>query len=156
MNQLNNLSAQKLIEILNLSPLQGEGGFYRQTFKSDRIVGINESESLNYKRSAGTAIYYLITPESFSNWHRLKHEEIFHFYYGESVEMTQILQNGEKKTFRLGSKLLEGEAFQVVVPANTWQSTRLISPKGWALLGCTVCPGFEYEDFELKKDLDPK
>lgn len=154
MNQLNNLSAQKLIEILNLSPLQGEGGFYRQTFKSEKIVSVHGHENLIYMRSAGTAIYYLITPESFSNWHRLKHEEIFHFYYGESVEMTQILQNGEKKTYRLGPKLLEGESFQVLVPANTWQSTRLTSSKGWALLGCTVCPGFEFEDFELKKDQD--
>jgi predicted cupin superfamily sugar epimerase len=148
--QILKLSAREVIEFFQLESLQGEGGFFRQTYKAAQEVLVGTGSEPPYRRAAGTAILYLITPESYSNWHRLKHDEVFHFYLGGSVEMTQKSSEGSSKKIQLGHDFLHGEQLQVLVPRGTWQSTRLLEDHGWALLGCTVNPGFEYEDFELE------
>ena len=92
----------------------------------------------------------LVTPDSFSALHFVPQDEVFHFYLGDSVEMLQITTGGEIKKLVIGPELRAGQLPQVVVPGNVWQGTRLQDGGKWALLGCTVCPGFEFADFKMK------
>lgn len=132
-----------VIRQLQLEPLAGEGGFFRRTYESRVTVGTPRGERL-----CATAIYYLVTPDSFSALHRLPQDELFHFYLGSPCEMVQIDDSGSLRRLVLGSDLLNGEQVQVLAPGNVWQGTRLLKGE-WALLGATVVPGFDYADFEL-------
>src|SRR5690606_25816936 len=96
-----------------------------------------------------TAIYYLVIPESFSALHRVKSDEIFHFYGGDAVEMIQIDDHGKLERFEIGNDILGGQQPQVIVPSGVWQGVRLKQGGSWALMGTTVAPGFEFEDFEV-------
>ena len=99
------------------------------------------------ERSHGTAIYYLLTPDSFSAMHRLPGDEVFHFYLGDPVEMLELHPDGSATTTVLGSDP-RTMRLQHVVLGGTWQGTRLVAGGAWALLGCTVAPGFDYADYE--------
>jgi uncharacterized protein len=143
------MSAQQIIDFLNLEPLPGEGGFFKQTFKSKTSIKTVDASESPVIRSASTAIYYLITPESFSSLHRLPFDEVFHFYCGDPVEMVQFAEGGGAKKYLIGTDLVAGQRPQVVVPAKVWQGSRLVAGGRWALLGTTVAPGFEFEDLEL-------
>ncbi len=140
------MTKEEVIAKLGLIPLEIEGGFFRENYKSQVNV-----ESILGRRSECTAIYYMVTEESFSALHIVDQDEIFHFYSGDEVEMFQILPDGTSKTIIIGS-VENGHEPQIIVPRGVWQGTKLRSPgKGkWALLGCTVAPGFEYENFTLK------
>lgn len=143
-------TAAEIIDKMGLQPLPGEGGYYRETYKSrDATKPLGIACDTNLSRSMSTAIYYMVTPEGFSALHRLTSDEIFHFYAGDPVEMIQIFEDGTVKRFLIGSNILEGETPQVVVPKGVWQATRLRGGGRWALMGTTVAPGFEFEDFEL-------
>lgn len=139
---------KEIIEALDLSPLPEEGGFYRETYRSN--VKIN-SETLGEKPEF-TCIYYLVTENSFSALHTVEQDEVFHFYGGSPVEMLQINAKGEKRLITIGNDILNNERPQVIVPRGTWQGTKLKEPKkdSWALLGCTVAPGFDFENFGIK------
>lgn len=140
------MSAQAVIKKLGLKPLPEEGGFYRETF---RDAGRMPKSVLLYHsgaRAYSTCIYYLITPESFSGLHAVKSTEVFHFYAGDPVRMVQINQRGKLTNITLSNHLDKGEP-QVVVPSHIWQGTKLVDGGKWALLGCTVSPGFEFDDF---------
>jgi predicted cupin superfamily sugar epimerase len=104
----------------------------------------------NYSRtrSAGTAIYYLLTPDTFSALHRLSTDEIFHFYLGDPVEMLHLLPDGSGRVVLLGNDLYVGDRPQIVVPGGTWQGSRLVSGGRFALMGTTMAPGFDFEDYE--------
>jgi hypothetical protein len=133
-----NAEASAIIEMLDLVPLPGEGGFFRQTYSAG-----------DAERPAATAIYYLITPNSFSSLHRLGADEIFHFYAGDSCEMIQVDPSGGLIGFRLGIDFASGDRPQIVVPARNWQGTKLIDGGSWALVGTTMTPGYRQEEFEL-------
>lgn len=148
------LSALEIIKKLSLVPLEGEGGYFRQTFKDSLTVPLINSKSGSNSRAASTAIYYLITQNQFSALHRLPQTEVFHFYLGSAVEMVQIDSNGILKRIVLGHEILKGQQVQVVVEKNTWQGTQLVSGGDWALMGATVSPGFEFEDMELASRAD--
>lgn len=135
------MTAEKLINLLNLKPLPEEGGFYRETYRA---------KPNSDGRSHSTAIYYLITPDSFSALHRVPQDEVFHFYAGDPVEMIQITEAGVLSRLVIGRDFEKGEVPQVVVNGSTWQGTKLLGNGKWALLGCTVAPGFEFTDFEVK------
>jgi predicted cupin superfamily sugar epimerase len=100
------------------------------------------------ERRASTAIYYLLTPSTFSALHRLQSDEVFHFYVGGSVRMLQLLPDGTGRTIVLGPDLMAGQQVQAVVPRGIWQGSILEPGGAFALLGCTVAPGFEYADYE--------
>src|SRR5207249_3960045 len=95
-------------------------------------------------RSVSTAIYYLLTPGTFSALHRLKSDEIFHFYAGSPVKMLQLHEDGRGEEIILGSDVLAGQQPQVLVRRGVWQGSYLLPGGEFALLGCTVAPGFEY------------
>lgn len=126
----------EIIKKLNLVRLPEEGGYYRETYRTETC----------------TAIYYLITEDNFSGLHTVNMDEIFHFYAGSAVEMFQIHPDGRGESIRIGNDLQNGEVPQVIVPKDVWQGTKLASPKpgAWALLGCTVSPAFQFEKFHIK------
>src|SRR4029079_17335594 len=104
--------------------------------------------------SASTAIYYLLTPDTFSAIHNIKSDEVFHFYAGDAVEMVQFWPDDTLQLVIIGNDLEAGNEPQLVVPAGVWQGCRLVRGGKWALMGCTVAPGFGYADFGLGKRAD--
>lgn len=144
------LDAETLIRLLELKPLPQEGGYYRETHRADRVIGEEALEG-DYvgNRNASTAIYFLITPQEYSALHILPTDEVFHFYLGDPVEMLQLHPDGSAEMHVLGVDLDVGMRPQVVVPGNTWQGCRLRNGGRFALLGCTVAPGFDFRDFHV-------
>ncbi len=143
------ISPDQIISLLNMKPLPSEGGYFVETYRSsDSIPEMALPSRYRGMRSLGTAIYYLLTPESFSAIHRLRSDEIFHFYLGDPVEMLQLWPDGTGRIVMLGPDLLNGMRPQVIVPKGVWQGARLRKNGKWALLGTTVSPGFEFADFE--------
>ncbi len=144
-------TARAIIEKLKLEPLPFEGGYFRRTYECGEppVSAAQLRRAGSGSRLLSTAIYYLVTPEGFSALHRVKSDEMFHFYAGDAVEMVQIDREGRLSLHKIGSDILGGEEPQVLVPKGYWQGLRLIPGGSWALMGTTVTPGFEYEDFEL-------
>jgi predicted cupin superfamily sugar epimerase len=146
------LTAQEIIERLKLAPLTIEGGYFRETYRAPHMLaGEALPGEFGGDRNVSTAIYYLLTPESFSAMHRVKSDEVFHFYAGDPVEMLQVWQDGAARRVVIGNNLAAGHEPQVIVPAGVWQGCRLVPGGRWALMGCTVAPGFDYADFELAR-----
>jgi predicted cupin superfamily sugar epimerase len=142
------LTAQEVIEYLQLVPHPCEGGFFRETYRSRQLFSASVlPDEYSGDRCASTAIYYLLTPGSFSEMHRLPTDEVFHFYLGDAAEMLQLHPDGRGEVIRLGSDLAAGERPQVLAPGGTWQGSRLVAGGEWALLGTTVAPGFEFADY---------
>jgi predicted cupin superfamily sugar epimerase len=140
-------NAQEIITLLKLQPHPKEGGFFRETYRSPDILSDVPSRNRG-QRAASTAIYYLLTPSTFSAMHRLASDEIFHFYLGSPVEMVQLLPDGRGKIITIGNDLQAGQTPQVMVPAGVWQGSRVKSGGPFALMGTTVAPGFDYADYE--------
>lgn len=135
----------------NLAPLPGEGGFFRETFRDDRTLDIPVAGSTApLRRAASTAIYYLVDERNFSNLHALTATETYHFYDGSPAELLLIWPNGDHRVITLGRDLALGHVPQFTIPAGVWQGVRLgQGPYEWSLMGTTVAPGFEFEDFRL-------
>ena len=146
------MTAEEIIVLLKLKPHPKEGGFFSETYRADEMVppGILPKRYAG-PRAFGTCIYYLLTPTTFSAVHRLQSDEIFHFYLGDPVEMLQLHPDGTGEAIVLGHDLGVGMFPQVIVPRGVWQGSRLIPGGKFALLGCTVAPGFDYADYEHGK-----
>ena len=144
---MNNKKAQYLKERLDLSELPGEGGYYKETYRSDKTI-ILPSET-DGERSISTSIYYLLDGTQFSAFHRLKSDEIWHFYLGSSITLYIINKMENLSEVKLGSNIEKGELFQIQVRAESWFAATVNDISSYALIGCTVSPGFDYLDFEL-------
>jgi len=143
------LTADQIRAILKLEPLSTEGGYFAETYQSAlRIPKASLPASYPGDRAAGNAIYYLLTPDTFSALHRLPGDEIFHFYLGDPVEMLQLHPGGSGEVVLLGQDIAAGMHPQHVVPGGVWQGSRLRAGGSYALLGTTMSPGFDYEDYE--------
>ena len=141
---------EDLITILALQPLPREGGCYRETYRAaEKIPAGALPPRYGASRSFCTAIYYLLTPDTISALHRVKSDEIFHFYLGDPVTMLQLHPDGRAETIILGQDVAAGQQVQAVVPAGVWQGAFLNEGGTFALMGCTAAPGFEFDDFEL-------
>jgi predicted cupin superfamily sugar epimerase len=144
-------TADELIRFLHLEPLPREGGWYCETYRSSLHLSAEVLATL-YRdaRSASTAIYYLLTPDTFSALHRLPTDEVFHFYLGDPVEMLQLGPNPEDcgRIITLGPDILAGQHVQTVVPAGIWQGSVLRAGGVFALMGTTMAPGFDFADYE--------
>ena len=143
------MTADEVRQLLQLTALEMEGGFFRETYRSRwQISAECLPAGIGGTRSIGTAIYHMITPESFSTLHRLPGTEIFHFYLGDPVVMLQLHPDGETTSVTLGQDLTAGQQLQVVVRGGVWQGCKLAGGGQWALLGTTMSPGFDYADYE--------
>ena len=146
------MTADELKKLLNLEPHPCEGGWFIQTWRTEETIPKSVlPQRYPGERAAGTAIYYLLEPHTFSELHRLASDEIFHFYLGDPVEMLQLWPDGTTRTEILGSNLAAGMHVQLHVPKHVWQGSRLLPGGSFALLGCTVSPGFDYADYETGK-----
>ena len=143
------ITAEQIIKIFRMKPLAGEGGFYVETYRcGDKIGEAHLPAGYSGERSFSSAILYLLTPDTFSRLHRLKSDEIFHFYLGDPVTMLQLYPDGSGEVITLAQGILRGEHIQVVVPGGSWQGCFLNPGGRFALMGTTVSPGFEFADFE--------
>ncbi len=143
------MSPAELIQHFNLLP-HPEGGWYCETYKSAEFIDHSAlPERFNGARSFSTAIYFLLEQGSFSAFHRIKSDECWHFYSGGCLLVYIIFPNGNLETIRLGSNINKGEVFQYVVPANCWFASIPAPESQYSFVGCTVSPGFDFNDFEM-------
>src|SRR3954465_9562713 len=140
------LTPEYLIRQLNLKRLPREGGYFAETYRSSIEIPQNTSGT-PASRNLGTAIYYLLTPDTFSAMHKLPGDEIFHFYLGDPVEMLQLHPDGTGKLIMVGSDLETAMRPQVLVPGGVWQGSRLLKGGKFALMGTTMSPGFDFADY---------
>jgi uncharacterized protein len=148
MSRVVTLSKEELIEQLKMVK-HPEGGYFVETYRSAEIIEPNDGRG---GRPASTGIYFLIGKNDRSHLHRIKSDEMWHYYLGGSLTIFEM--NGSTKSFKrtvLGPDVIRGEVLQYVVPANTWFGSYLTAPEEheWSLVGCTVSPGFDFADFEL-------
>src|SRR5680860_31408 len=139
---------EKIIKKFNMTSLEGEGGYFTETYRSGEII-LKEQlpPGYNSARNFSTSILYLITPDNFSLLHKVISDEMFHFYMGDQVIILNLFEDGSGQTIKMGRNIFEGEKVQHLVPKNTWQGAKLADGGKFALLGTTVSPGFEYEDY---------
>jgi predicted cupin superfamily sugar epimerase len=133
------------IENLQLSE-HPEGGYYRETYRSDMTVDL--LMGFNGSRSISSAIYFLLDGHQFSALHRIKSDEIWHFYTGSPI-ILYVLENKKVMTIMLGNDLEKGERFQSIVKAGSWFEAIVSDCSSYSLMGCTLSPGFDFRDFEL-------
>jgi len=139
------------IEQLGLIP-HPEGGYYRQTYRSEITIP-REALPAGFRgaRPVSTAIYFLLAEQDFSAFHRLRSDEMWHFYAGAPLELHIISAAGIHLQILLGGDVARKQILQAVVPAGCWFASRLHSENSFALVGCTVAPGFDFDDFEMAR-----
>ena len=149
---------KELIESLELLP-HPEGGYYKETYRSEGLI---ETESLSKDYSGpryySTGIYFLLTANVFSAFHKINQDEMWHFYDGHPIELHMITADGQHECVIIGKDLVKGEHLQYVVPGGVWFASRVAKKAEYSLLGCTVSPGFDFNDFVLPsyKELSEK
>jgi len=127
-----------------------EGGWYRETYRSGEMIPANGlPERFDGGRAFCTAIYFLLGKTDISRLHRIKSDEMWHFYAGACLTVHLLTPHGEHKTIKLGTDLASGETFQAVVPAGCWFGAEVSGYGEYSLVGCTVSPGFDFADFEM-------
>ncbi len=142
------MTADDVINALGLQPHPVEGGWFVETYRAAHQIPVPAlPPGYSGPRSLGTAIYYMLTPETFSAMHTLPGDEIFHFYLGDPVEMLQLKPGGSGERIVLGHDVTQGMRVQLAVPAGVWQGSRLMAGGKFALLGATMAPGFDYADY---------
>ncbi len=142
-------NSQYWIDKLHLLP-HPEGGYYAETYRSPEIVqGNHLPKRYGGDRSFSTAIYFLVEGGKFSALHRIESDELWHFYWGSCLTVQVIEPGGQLQTIYLGNNPEAGEVFQAVVKAGCWFGSLVETPGSYALVGCTVAPGFDFADFEL-------
>lgn len=126
-----------------------EGGYFKETFRAEEKTAADQlPDRYATERCISTSIYFLLTTESVSNFHRLNSDEIWHFHTGGAARIHMISPEGVYGYKDIGTSLEEGQQLQVIIPRHTWFAAEVISGY-YILVGCTVAPGFEFEDFEL-------
>ena len=142
-------SIQEIISRLDLKP-HPEGGYFKESYRS---VGMIEESSLGVdyagKRSYSTCIYFLLTSDAFSAFHRITQDEIWHFYDGSPIVFHTISESGIHTETIIGNDLSRGQVPQWVVKGGTWFGAEVMNKNSFSLVGCTVSPGFDFADFEL-------
>ena len=152
---------RKLIEKLHLQPLSPEGGLFSQYYRSVEEIPLeNLPKRYPSRRRFGSAIFFLLTgkADSFSAMHKLLSDEIYHFYLGDPVEQLLLYPDGRSKLVILGPDILGDQNVQFVVPHGIWQGSHMLPGGKYALLGTTMAPGYEHDEFVLgrRDDLTSK
>jgi predicted cupin superfamily sugar epimerase len=142
-----NQKAKYYIEKLQLIK-HPEGGYFREVYRSGEMITI-EAPKKNLKRNVSTSIYFLLEGSQVSKFHKLRSDELWHFYDGGSVKVYVIDEKGKLTEIILGKKTEDGEVFQTVIKKNNWFAAEVINKRSFSLIGCTVSPGFDFTDFEL-------
>lgn len=142
-------TAEELIKRLDLVR-HPEGGWYRETYRAtDTIPAAALPERFTGDRSFCTAIYFLLEKGDVSTFHRINSDELWHFHAGASLTIHMLSPEGEHQALRLGADLAVGASYQAVVPAGCWFGAEVSGDGEYALVSCTVAPGFDFADFEM-------
>lgn len=129
-----------------------EGGYFKEVYRADEIIPAQSlHERYSGERNHSTSIYFLLTGNEFSAFHRIKSDETWHFYTGSPVTVHMINSKGEYSNIKLGAIADNGEVFQFTIPHGVWFAASVDERNSFALVGCTVAPGFHFDDFELGK-----
>jgi predicted cupin superfamily sugar epimerase len=146
-----NYSPEELIRYFQLQP-HPEGGYYRETYRSKEFIAHAAlPKKFKDSRNYSTAIYFLLEQGDFSVFHSIQSDECWHFYAGGRLDIYVIHVNGTLQTVHLGNDIKNNETFQFVVPAGSWFATEPAKEATFCFVGCTVAPGFDFEDFEIAK-----
>lgn len=146
---MNNISFQDLIALYELEP-HPEGGFFKETYRDSGVIDQDSlPENFTGDRNFSTAIYFLIPEGKKSHLHRLKSDEVWHFYLGEPLTLIQISEQGKVEKIILGQDVKKGHKVQHVVPKGCWFGSYPNPNSGFSFVGCTVAPGFDFADFEM-------
>lgn len=148
------MTAEAIIAQFGLKP-HPEGGHFRETYRS--MGEIHEDalpREFRGNRNYATGIYFLLTSDTFSAFHRIKQDEMWHFYAGSPIKLHIISDSGAYESHIIGNDFLHGEIPQLTVPAHHWFAAETITPDSYSFVGCTVSPGFDFEDFVLPKRIE--
>lgn len=138
-----------LIEKLKLKP-HPEGGFFKETYRCEESVKKeNLPERFSGDRAYCTSIYFLLTSDNYSALHKIQSDEMWHHYEGGSLEIYSIDEKGKLTIHTLGKNFENNEHPQIVIKAGEWFGSKVRDEDSYALVGCTVSPGFDFEDFEI-------
>ena len=149
-----NRKAKDYIQKLQLKK-HPEGGYFKEIYRSGEIISAAKLPR-RYKssRPISTSIYFLLDGKQFSAFHKLQSDETWHFYDGCTIILYILDEKGKLEIKRVGPKISAGDNFQITIKAGNWFAAELSDKKGFALFGCTVSPGFDFNDFEIaKKDI---
>ena len=143
------LTIEQLIKKLDLEK-HPEGGYFKETYRSEMTISESSLPSeFESDRHVSTCIYFMLTSDEFSAFHKVNQDEIWHFYMGDRIILHMISPEGDYSKVNIGSDFSSGEVPQFVVPAQHWFAAEVEKENGFALVGCTVAPGFDFKDFEL-------
>ncbi len=142
---------ENIIKNLQLQP-HPEGGYFKETYRSNGfITEENLGSDFSGTRNYATSIYFLLTSNSFSAFHRIQQDEIWHFYKGSPIKLHIISNEGIHTTVIIGNDFDKGQVPQYIVKAKDWFAAEVVKNNAYTLVGCTVSPGFDFKDFELPK-----
>ena len=142
---------EQLIDLLNLQK-HPEGGYFKETYRSEGVIPSEVlKDGINGDRNYCTGIYFLLTSGNFSAFHRIKQDEMWHFYEGSPLVVHMIDNQGNYSFQKIGLDFEGGQVPQFVVPKGVWFASEVQEPDSYSLVGCTVSPGFDFKDFELAK-----
>lgn len=142
-----NEKARNYIQKLELKK-HPEGGYFREIYRAAEMIYVDVPDK-RLRRNYSTSIYFLLDGKHISKFHKIKSDELWHFYDGSSIIISIIDGKGKPSQITLGNKIDQGELFQTVIKKNNWFAAELINKKSFALVGCTVSPGFDFSDFEF-------
>ncbi|MEP0004620.1 MAG: cupin domain-containing protein [Balneola sp.] len=140
---------KQLIDLLNLQK-HPEGGYFKETYRSEGVIPSEVlNNEINGDRNYCTGIYFLLTSDNFSAFHRIKQDEMWHFYEGSPLLVHMIDKEGNYSSQKIGLDFEDGQVPQFVVPKGVWFASEVMKPNSYSFVGCTVSPGFDFADFEL-------
>ncbi len=143
------LGKEELIDKLQLEK-HPEGGYFKETYRSETLLPESALPSeFSSDRNASTCIYFMLTSDEFSAFHKVNQDEAWHFYLGETITLHRVSHEGEYSQVSIGNDFSQKETPQFVVPAQHWFAAEIKTEDSFALVGCTVAPGFDFEDFNL-------
>jgi predicted cupin superfamily sugar epimerase len=149
------MKAEQWIKKLGLSP-HPEGGFYKEVYRDEAKLSQEAwQNAFSGERNISTAIYYLLQEGDYSCFHRIKSDELWHHYAGGTA-LIRYFEKGDLHTLKLGLNIDQGESPMVIIPKNVWFAAELEPETSYALMGCTVAPGFDFADFEKASIQDLK
>lgn len=142
-------SIEEIVKELDLKP-HPEGGFYKETYRCKEEIKQSElGEAYNGSRNYSTAIYFLLTSDTFSAFHRIIQDEFWFFHQGSPIRLHTISPQGEHTEHLIGNDLVKNQIPQLVVHGGDWFAAEVVNENDFALVSCTVSPGFDFSDFEL-------
>lgn len=142
-------SKQQLIDTLGLLP-HPEGGFYKEVYRSQGVIPQQAlPKAYQGNRNYATGIYFMLTSDTFSAFHKIHQDEAWHFYLGDPLRIHMISPEGDYEAVVVGNQIQDGQQLQFVVPGGYWFAAEVVHPGTYSLVGCTVAPGFDFQDFTM-------